>query len=485
MVEEEWGNIKNYFDSVFIINQNTDINNIKNITATYEYKNICIISSNLLFKKEKILFKDSVSINNISFFTFSDFITKEEMEAIDNSIESYKVIDKQKDILYQKNKIIFKKISKYVKSECVYYDVGLEISKEFWGDMGASPLFKPNKKEDVLAQFFSKVIIRLKSIFKKMNFYFLEYQSEILVFPTINRLNFEENIVLSKQSYLPILYYFLGIRNRIEIIKKIMYKKYINKKIRIVMRTHDYDSRYMTSNDLIAIDGYIPPNYASHYIKEFPVGKFIINEFSSKEWLKDIERKIVISGLMKMEFYSENIDIKKIENVVIFCNHAGDWSAKISRSDTDILLENILELAEKMKELNFIIRLHPTMTHERHEGKNSYKRIVEYVKELDLPNLSVTDKSLKENLLEGDVFLSEYSATIIDVWKNGKIGIICNFTKHESFMEVFRNEGFLYVEKKNELKEMLLDIQSNTLKYNKVQEKANKRINELNKEISE
>ena len=125
------------------------------------------------------------------------------------------------------------------------------------------------------------------------------------------------------------------------------------------------------------------------------------------------------------------------------------------------------------------------MTHEQHEGENSYKRIVEYVKNLNLQNLFVTNKSLRENLLEGDIFLSEYSATLIDAWKNGKIGIICNFTKHESFMEVFRNEGFLYAETKNELKEILEDLQNDTLKYNKVQEKANKRINELNKKIFE
>jgi hypothetical protein len=160
-------------------------------------------------------------------------------------------------------------------------------------------------------------------------------------------------------------------------------------------------------------------------------------------------------------------------------NHAGDWTALINRSDTDILIEAFVNLAKQNRNLNFIIRCHPTMIHPLHEGINSINRIKEFIEWVNLKNLSVSTASLSEDISRGDLFISEYSQVLIDILQNGKLGIIANLTNRRSFMIDYESIGFLNVNSSANLNSLLQNILNHEVKYVSIQNKAVEEYNSL------
>jgi hypothetical protein len=112
------------------------------------------------------------------------------------------------------------------------------------------------------------------------------------------------------------------------------------------------------------------------------------------------------------------------------------------------------------------------MAHADHEGLRSRERIEEYVRWRGQENLTVSSAGLDEDLNDGDIFISEYSQVLLDVFKMGKVGIIANFTGRRSFMKDYQGIGFLYVNKKHDLINSLNEIIHDYEKYRFIQEQA-------------
>jgi hypothetical protein len=114
----------------------------------------------------------------------------------------------------------------------------------------------------------------------------------------------------------------------------------------------------------------------------------------------------------------------------------------INRSDTDALVAAFAELARVRRDINFVLRLHPTMATPAHEGVHSIERVRRFVEDLRLPNLVVSNASLEEDLARAELYLSEYSQVLIDAWRGGRLGVAINLTGRRSFMADYERFGF-------------------------------------------
>lgn len=104
-----------------------------------------------------------------------------------------------------------------------------------------------------------------------------------------------------------------------------------------------------------------------------------------------------------------------IQNVVFLTSGAGDWTALKNRSDEDLAFLAFIEAAKKLPDVNFIYRPHPLWMHPEHQGVNSIERVINYSKELNLPNFIVSTGALKEgNTFMKDKHLSVEPTTIND-----------------------------------------------------------------------
>jgi hypothetical protein len=201
-------------------------------------------------------------------------------------------------------------------------------------------------------------------------------------------------------------------------------------------------------------------------------------------WFRKHGRKTIkpYSFLKKEYFKKSEINNKSIKTIVLLLNHAGDWTALINRSDTDILVQAFADTASKLKDHRFVIRPHPTMVHPLHEGKNSLERIRKFVNNRNLDNLSISNRSLQDDIAAGDIFISEYSQTLLDIFKAGKLGIIANLTNRRSFMEDYEKLGFLAINTTENIGKLIFRITENPMEFMKVQNNAAMKYNEeLNK----
>jgi hypothetical protein len=58
---------------------------------------------------------------------------------------------------------------------------------------------------------------------------------------------------------------------------------------------------------------------------------------------------------------------------------------------------------------------------------------------------------MEEDWQRGDVFISEYSLSVIDAMNRGKIGIFYNLTNRRSFVDDLMDRGILYCDTESDL----------------------------------
>jgi hypothetical protein len=167
----------------------------------------------------------------------------------------------------------------------------------------------------------------------------------------------------------------------------------------------------------------------------------------------------------------------EIRNVLLMLNHAGDWTALINRSDTDVLIEAFVTLAQQFRKLKFTIRVHPTMIHPAHEGAGSIDRIHRYLSDLGMENLEVSRNTLEDDLKDNDLIISEYSNAFIDALKQGTLGIIANLTNRRSFMLDYERLGFMNAESRSGLTALLERLQDSPADLVAAQNEAARKYN--------
>jgi hypothetical protein len=230
----------------------------------------------------------------------------------------------------------------------------------------------------------------------------------------------------------------------------------------------------------IFVDGFHPSNYPRTYLDTYASGDFVVRNMFDEKWFGKYGRRTIKPYPFLKKDYFREVDANRttMKTVVLLLNHAGDWTALINRSDTDILIRAFADSAKKLPRLIFVIRTHPTMVHPSHEGKHSIRRIRRFVADCAQGNLSVSEGSLREDFDRGDLFVSEYSQTLLDAFKEGRLGIIANLTHRRSFMQDYENCGFLSVRKEEPLDHCIARVIADVPSSIRAQNEAVRRYND-------
>ena len=193
----------------------------------------------------------------------------------------------------------------------------------------------------------------------------------------------------------------------------------------------------------VFVDGHLPTNYPRTYIDALSDSEFVCPDPFSVRWLSRHGcPTLPAPAFIDPGRFSPALPPATLRTLVCLLNHTGDWSALIHRSDTDLLAEAFAQLALAHPALHFVLRPHPGMDHPRHEGPGALERLAALVRATATPNLEFSRGPLADDLTRGDLFVSEYSATLIDVWRAGKLGLVVNLTGRRSFMQDFTDLGF-------------------------------------------
>lgn len=193
----------------------------------------------------------------------------------------------------------------------------------------------------------------------------------------------------------------------------------------------------------VFVDGYLPTNYPRTYLDALGDSEFVCPDPFSTRWLSRHGcRTLPAPAFIDSGKFSPAVTPPSLRTIVCLLNHTGDWSALIHRSDTDLLAEAFANLAVAHPAQHFVLRPHPGMDHPRHEGSGALDRLAALVRATAAPNLEFSRGPLADDLTRGDLFVSEYSATLLDVWRAGKLGLVVNLTGRRSFMQDFSDLGF-------------------------------------------
>jgi len=207
----------------------------------------------------------------------------------------------------------------------------------------------------------------------------------------------------------------------------------------------------------VFVDGLHPPNYPVSYGAAYRGATIVSREDCDRSWFEKCGCKVLPPAtiLAPEHPYGNPRIVPPFRTVCLMLNHAGDWSALIDRSDTDLAVMEFASTAERLPGLKFRIRAHPTMTLPEHEGTNSYIRLQDYVGKSGLKNLEFSQGTLDEDISWCDICVSEYSNVLVDCLKNDMMCIALNPTNRRNFLEHLAPLGLQTVKNGYELSSVL------------------------------
>lgn len=455
-------------DLLIAFNQNFSIEAIRQLTLGR--RKAVFLSSHQLFRNELDAMA-SLGLQDFRVLTFSDLLSDTELEAIDNrvsaSLEHAPPLDFiprfSEGINYEKNALAYSKLIERYNFLEIHACSGLGISTRFWKEKEAHLHGElPSTDWGIL----DRVRAKANHLMSVVPVHVVKSGStEYLFYGPVRRLRFVEGTQV-ESSAVRIL--FGG------------FDRFVRQRSRrgtVIPSTtiHGFtDPALLKHRDLhIFIDGFHPPNYTRSYINFYGDAIFVTRTMFDNQWFtQNGKRTIKLPALIRKDAMKKVSAVGKIRTVIALLNHAGDWSALINRSDTDRLVAAVAELSERFQHINFVVRVHPTMIHEHHEGRNSIQRIKEYVRWINRSNLSVSQLELHEDFERGDLFLSEYSQTAIDAAGMGKRILITNLTGRRSFMKCYEDLGFPVVASSTELVSRLEDQLSDPTNGDRQQNEA-------------
>lgn len=458
-----------HYDALLIIHQDTPADYIHSYYSRDRWKKVYILTTHHLFTHERDALKDLLPASELYFSEFSSLLNDHDMQACDDAA-SEELLNKYDDkrihrqysrtfmsrSIYHKNALIFRLLSQAHEYDRIYYNAGLGVSDVFWNNQGAVSLRMKQKRSFSIPDFY-RISRKLLSAWKR------RCSTPITLIPSEDKyfVFFDSTRRLLIKEQTPRRYYpYFGARLFLLYTKLRRWKPVV-----IATSIHNFAHQLTTLGHPVEIfiDGYHPSNYPRSYIDQYTNGTFIVRDMFDAAWFGKFEKAwrhpYAFTKTMAM---TEDADAPStISTIYLILNHAGDWTALINRSDTDILVEAFCHLATAIPELNFVIRLHPTMDLPEHEGAHSSTRLREYVQRCELMNLHVSESTLEQDLADGDLFLSEYSNVILDIFREGKLGLIVNLTGRRSFMQDYETLGFPMVNSEDLLLETVHDIINN------------------------
>ena len=227
-------------------------------------------------------------------------------------------------------------------------------------------------------------------------------------------------------------------------------------------------------------DGYLPTNYSRSYLDGYGPATFVSAEPFAALWFAACARPVAPAPSFLIALpLAPAVAPPALATIVVLLGHSGDWSALVNRTDNDALVAATLDVARRTPQFTFILRPHPTMEDPRHEGPGARARLAAHVTAAALPHVRLSTSDLADDLARGDLFVSEYSATLIDAWRTGELGLIANLTGRRSFMQDFADLGFASVSSADALHAALLAVAGAPAAFAARQSAAASRYNAL------
>ena len=460
---------------VILFNSNVQLEEIINYSiGKLKSSEIIFLTPHCLFTNEENQILNALPKHKITFYHFGSFNNDHALYELDREafLKSKNYLNYHSLYLNEfKSKLIYVK-NQFLKAElekkhsvltysvfCNKYDpYNLGISYAFWkkhGDIVTKESFGKSFTKSIKTSFNTGKLGQISYIIKAFVnslvprfFHIISDNGDFWFFRSLYRIK-NKNVNITSKWIIPIF----------------LQKK--NSKSKVAIGLHESGKilnlhPFLNKRKVYIIgDAYRPSNYPpflfaylfkdTQYIFKYDIDKhffrsngiFVVD--SRPSFLAD---ETLFTGNLKN-------DSTVVKTVLLSINHAGDWTALINRSDTDVLIKSFVNIAKTLSQLNFIIRLHPTMDANTAEGINSKIRIKSFVESLNLENLSVSNSSMEEDWERGDLFISEYSLSVIDALNRGKLGIFYNLTNRRSFVDDLLNRGIIYFEKERDLIEEL------------------------------
>ena len=250
-------------------------------------------------------------------------------------------------------------------------------------------------------------------------------------------------------------------------------------------------------------DGYIPENYLPYLYKmQFKDAKFYVWDTLSAGLFVINQMRV---ARLPLYAYRELPEIKHlpeaIKTVLVLTSGAGDWTAVKNRSDDDLMLMAFVEVARTLKHINFIYRCHPLWVHPNHQGEDSIKRAIAYLKSTDLNNIKISagsvvqskryshdqqlyvePKSAMDDILQADLVFGEHSFSMIDAARVGKLFASVLIANRRDYFINYSKLGFFHLASKESIVQFINDVENNPgimrHKYNAAVRKHNAMLND-------
>lgn len=470
--------ISESYDHVCFVNFYTTQNSISN-SVVKTAKRILIVSTHAYFKNEQIAIKNNFPNSEVDFLEFDHWngaISKAEIDL--RAYEaSKKWINKTsiyqglyfKNIAFLKNQYIHNELKKEGKitedtSISVYcqayelYNLGLSYS--YWNSVNAVIVNEGHSTSLLILKknISSLTIVKLAVYYLNALRYALtpikciEVQDGKYLFylTTLKRIKLKENAETMEKWIWPWTINFK--------------KAYLAAPLHSSGRVLSMAPFLRREKMVIVQDAFRPTTYPPYYYALSYSGciKIASNKIDFK-YLSEAGLKVLPLGtLLAPKQLKEVMDnsVLQVRTICLSLNHSGPWSSLISRCDTDGLIVKFAELAEAKPDLHFVIRVHPNSDDLKAEGVGWIKRVREQVLAMKLSNLKVSTATIEEDWARSDLFISEYSLSVIDALQFGKIVIFINTTNRVSFVGDLTDVGFPEVNSLVELKAAIEDITS-------------------------
>ncbi|MBE2213862.1 MAG: hypothetical protein IAE82_08325 [Opitutaceae bacterium] len=211
-------------------------------------------------------------------------------------------------------------------------------------------------------------------------------------------------------------------------------------------------------------DSFLPEYYPSRYLlyrpwvrryyvwDQFSQGIFRRHGLESNVW--SAYRSWVLPAI-------KSSSLRTAFRIVYLASGAGDWTAAKNRSDEDLALALLLEVAKRRPDLALRYRPHPLWLHPEHQGLNSIQRAITTIEESGMPNimvsqgarmdgrqfsltgnLSAVSSSVDEDIAWADLVVGEHSQTMLVAARRGKVIAGINVSRHPPFFRDYAALGF-------------------------------------------
>ncbi len=445
-----------FADAVFVLNQEAEFGILKKIFDRHCIRRAVIVTSHAPFPDEQKALQQTLDPVLLHWIPMSWLLTDRMMEDCDNiAVDELTTANRRlntssflKRSRFLRNQLACIRIRERLRWRHCFASNGLGVVLSAWkGALALSPATAYYR--NTIGSMMPRLMKQIQGIRKKDSIEVVSNEEEAFAFigGPVNRLRFRAGTQTHKIE--ASTFHFKTTYNQKLVVSlfRIASRKFSFLPINIATTVHNFSPWMLDSfpGIMVFVDGFHPPNYPVSYGAAYRGARIVSREDSDRLWFKKCGCTVIQApSIIEPDApyrYAYAQKRKGMQNVCLMLNHAGDWSALIDRSDTDLAVMTFAEGASRLPSLKFRIRPHPTMANPAHEGIRSLQRLKHWAQKVRCSNLSFSQETLANDLAWADCCVSEYSAILVDCFNSGKNCIALNPTNRRSFLDHLRPIG--------------------------------------------